>query len=266
MRHLALKIALAAAAILLLKTSIAIACTCAPKPSVLKEYDWAQAVLIARVASVEKSSKQDKQEHDYGVRSSRLVVEKVYKGDVRIGDELQFAQGDGMNCVMRFSEGNIGQRVLLYVGIPPAGTLWVVSFCGRSTSVERATEDLLYLDKMDQVRGKTRVSGTYGRGFYGQELKVAGRKIRIVSDSDAYETTTDEHGVFEIYGLPPGDYRLEPELLPGLIVDRAWLSLSGDANQEQSTATYVAFTLKPEKHVSIQLGFKANEQKPPARP
>lgn len=260
MRYFMLKIALATVAILL-QSSIAFACTCAPKRSVLDEYDWAAVVVIARVASLEKAAKQDRQEYDYGVRSSRLVVEKVYKGDVRVGDELVFAQGNGVNCLMRFSEESIGHRSLFYLGRPPADQPWVVSFCGRSTSVERATEDLLYLDKLDQVRGKTRVSGRYERGFYGGELKVAGWKVRIVGESDTYETISDENGVFEIYGVPAGNYRLVPELPPGLSIDLNWVGFSGDAIQQQSSDTYVAFTLKPQKHVSIELGFKPKQGK-----
>ncbi len=259
MRHIFFRIVLAAAAIAL-QTSIAFACTCAPKRPVLDEYEWAQVVMIARIASVEKAAKADKTDHDYGVRSSRLVVEKVYKGDVRVGEELVFAQGNGMNCQMRFSEETIGDQILLYEGRPPAGTPWSASFCGRSTGVKSATEDLLYLDKLDQVRGKTRVSGKYTGGFYGRELKVAGRKIRIVSEADSYETTTDDKGIFEIYGLPPGNYRLEPELDPGVNLDPSWIGFSG-FSPDQLSDTSVAFTLKARRHVSIELGFKSKDQK-----
>lgn len=76
MRHIFFRIVFAAAAVLL-QTSIALACTCAPRGSVLDEYEWAQVVMIARIASVEKAAKADKADHDYGIRSSRLVVEKV---------------------------------------------------------------------------------------------------------------------------------------------------------------------------------------------
>ncbi|HEX5964421.1 MAG TPA: carboxypeptidase-like regulatory domain-containing protein [Pyrinomonadaceae bacterium] len=259
MRHIFFRIVLAAAAIVL-QTSIAFACTCAPKRPVLDEYEWSSVVMIARIASVEKAAKADKTEHDYGVRSSRLVVEKVYKGDVRVGEELVFAQGSGANCLMRFSEETIDDRMLIYEGRPPAGTPWSVSFCGRSAGVERATEDLLYLDKLDQVRGQTRVSGKYAGGFYGRQLKVSGRKIRIVSEADAYETTTDDKGIFEIYGLPPGNYRLEPELDPGITLDPAWIGLSS-VSRDGLRDTYVAFTLKPKRHVSIELGFKSKDQK-----
>jgi hypothetical protein len=227
---------------------------------VLDEYEASPVVVIARVVSVDKTPKQDKKTHDYGVRSSRLVVEKVYRGDVRVGEEFVIGQGDGMNCLMRFNEDNIGDRALFYLGLPQEGNLWGITFCGRSTSVARATEDLLYLDKTDQVRGKTRVSGRYEGGFYGRLITVAGRKIRIVSEGATYETITDEHGVFEIYDLPPGNYRLEPELEPGLNIDFAWIHLSA-VSRDQPSGTSVAFTLPSRRHVSIGLGFKSKDQK-----
>jgi len=259
MRHLMLKIAFAAVAILL-QTSTSFACTCAPTVSVLDEYERAQLVVIARVTSVQKKEQNQKETYGDDVRS-QLVVEKVYKGDIQAGQALVFAQGSGTDCTWSFWDDLVGERVLLYLQTPRAGSDWRVSSCGRSTAVKNATEDLLYLDKMDQRRGKTRVSGRYVKGFYSGELTIAGKKIRIVGESQTYETTTDEHGVFEIYDLPPGDYRLEPELQAGLIVDRDWLWTSNDAIREKSTDTSVAFTLKPHKHVSFQLAFKPKGQK-----
>jgi hypothetical protein len=151
---------------------------------------------------------------------------------------------------------------LLYLNAPRAESDWRASLCGRSKNVKNATEDLLYLDKRDQVRGKTRVSGTYVSGFYRGELKVAGRKIHIVGEARTYETITGENGVFEIYDLPPGEYRLEPELQSGLILDLNWLWFSSGWIREQSTDTSVAFTLKPQKHVSVTLGFTSKDEKP----
>jgi hypothetical protein len=267
MRHIALKISIAAIAIVF-QASIAFACTCGPVLSVLDEYDKAQVVLIARLVSVEKAAEEDQDAYTYGVRSSRLVVEKVYKGAVRAADQLTFAQGNGLDCNWAFHDQQVGARFLLYLPVPQPGSAWRAYACGRSKFVTRATEDLLYLDKMDQVRGKTRVSGRYAGGSYGGELKVAGRKIRILGEMGTYETITDDNGIFEIYDLPPGNYRLEPELQSGLDVDRDWIWFSGSASKEQSSDTYVAFTLKPQKHVSVELGFKPKAQKSgqPIRP
>jgi hypothetical protein len=186
MRYVFLKITFAAL-VIVLYTASGLGCTCGPMVSVLDEYDRSQVVTIARLAAVEKARADDKEEYWHGVRSSRFVVEKVYKGDVRAGDTLVFGQGNGLDCRWALAEEQIGQQSLVYLNVPPAGSNWSASSCGRSKNVKKATEDLLFLDKMNQVRGKTRVSGQYARGFYRGEFKVAGKKISIVGASKTYE-------------------------------------------------------------------------------
>ncbi len=260
MRYVFLKITFAGAFVLL-QASTGLGCTCGPLVSVLDEYERSQVVIIARLVSVEKASAKDKEEHWFGVRASRFVVEKVYKGAVRAGDTLVFGQGNGVDCMWALAESQIGQQSLVYLNVPAAGSDWRASACGRSHHrAKDAIEDLLYLDKMDQVRGKTRVSGRYLPDT--KDVKVAGRKMRIVGESETYETLTGEKGVFEIYDLPPGNYRLEPELDSGQIIDVNFVWFSNGAIREQSTETSVAFTLKPQKHVSVGLRIRLKDAKP----
>jgi hypothetical protein len=97
------------------------------------------------------------------------------------------------------------------------------------------------------------------------ELNVAGRKIRIVGASGTYETKTDENGIFEIYDLPPGKYRLEPEIPAGLIIDASWMWHSEAVLRPETTETSVSFQLPPQKHVTLSLGFTTKETKPVRR-
>ena len=96
---------------------------------------------------------------------------------------------------------------------------------------------------------------------YERAPVVVVARVASVEKAAKYETTTDENGVFEIYDLPPGNYRLEPELQTGLTIDLDWVRLSGGLNRDQPSETSVAFTLKPRGHVSIHLGFKSKDQK-----
>ena len=255
MNHLILRIAVIAVAFLL-QTSMALACSCGASVPVLDAYESAEVILVARVVSVEKARGQEKEAYYGGVTSSRLVVEKVYKGKVRAGDELTFAQGGGADCVWAFTEKDIGKQSLLYMGMPAAGAKWTAFTCGRSNSLKNAAEDLLYLDKLDQVRGKTRVSGKYGMKYGNSGLVVANRKIRIVGVNKTCEATTDADGIFEIYDLPAGNYRLEPEIPTGWQLDRDWLWFSSSAAREQPVKNVVAFKLEPQKHASIDLAFE----------
>ena len=79
-------------------TTAAVACVLGPIPTVLDEYNAADVVMIARVVSLKKST-----EFDPGyfgdVRSATFIVEKVFKGDVKVQDQLVFGQGNGVRCM-----------------------------------------------------------------------------------------------------------------------------------------------------------------------
>ncbi|HEX6046342.1 MAG TPA: prealbumin-like fold domain-containing protein [Pyrinomonadaceae bacterium] len=240
------------AAAILLSPSLAFACSCGPTVTVLEEYNRVEAVMIVRVTGVEKAK-------GFGInniRSTKVVVEKVYKGDLRTGDEFSLPQGGGADCIWTFAASDVGTRYLFYLNsLKDSSRHWIASTCGRSGEIKYEREDLLYLDKMDQVRGKTRVSGKYSALGGAPGLEVANRKVRVVGQGKSYELTTDSDGVFEIYDLPPGDYRLEPEMPAGWKLEVGWLSNSVSAIPKLSTEKAVAFKLEPQKHASIDLPF-----------
>ena len=249
--NLAFRALIVSAAVLLLP-AMAFACSCGPSVSVLDEYDRVEAVIVVRVKGIEPAK-------GFGVnnvRSTKVVVEKVYKGDLRAGDEFSLPQGGGADCIWTFAPRDVGSRYLFYLNSLKDGSRhWIASTCGRSGEIKYEREDLLYLDKMDQVRGKTRVSGKYTALGGASGLEVANRKVRIAGEGKSYEVTTDGDGVFEIYDLPPGDYRLEPEIPPGWKLWVDWLWNSASAIQKLSTEKAVAFKLEPQKHASIDLPF-----------
>jgi hypothetical protein len=251
--NLAARTLIVAAAILLFP-AIAFACSCAPRMTVLEAYDASEVVVVARVLSVEKFGKEDA--YLGGVRSTKLVIEKVYKGNLRAGDEIKLPQGGGADCIWMFSARDVGNSYLFYLNtIPRGSTQWIASTCSRSDYVNNTTEDLLYLDNLDKVRGKTRVSGRYSALNGTAGLDVANRKIRIVGEGKSVEVITDKNGVFEIYDLPSGNYRLEPETPKGWKLAVDWLDYSPSVIEKQSTETSVAFKLEPQKHASIDLRF-----------
>lgn len=206
----------------LLDAHIADACSCLGTPTVLAAYNSASVVVIARAVSVERGGPG---EGYVGIHSTKMVVEKVFKGNLKVGDEMNFGQGGNTDCIWGF-ERPVGQRFLLYLGPPQKGsTLWYVGACGRSTSVESAddpTEDLLYLSKLKDVEGKTRISGTI-RFVNGSDVSIEGRVIRIAGEGKSYEVKTNKNGVYEIYGLPAGKYIIEPEVPAGWKVSDSWM-------------------------------------------
>jgi len=226
----------------------AIACVLLPLPTVLDAYEEADVVITARLVSIEKTKEPDPMH--LNIRSAAMVVQKVFKGNVKVQDPISFVQGNGIDCLWMFDEQMIGSEFLLYLNSPEeASDLWCLGQ-GRSSEVTNAANDLLYLNNVDKVQGKTRVSGTLADDF-----PVAGMNVRIIGKNKTFQTAADEHGVYEVYGLPPGKYLIAPEMPFGWIIDRDD-SFPTVSERRLHSKLYKAFTLRPKRHAVIDFAFK----------
>lgn len=231
-----------------LRFTVAIACVLLPLPTVLDAYEQADLVITARVVSIEKTKEPDP--FHLNIRSATMVVQKVFKGNVKAQDAISFAQGNGIDCLWTFDEKMIGFEYLLYLNPPDrASDLWHLGQ-GRASELSSAANDLLYLTKVLKVHGKTRVSGTLHDDF-----PVAGKNIRIIGKNKTYQTATDEDGVYEVYGLPPGTYLIAPEIPYGWIIDRDE-SFPTVSERPLHSKSHKAFTLRPKRHAVIDFAFK----------
>lgn len=231
-----------------LRFTAATACVLLPLPTVLDEYKRADVVITARVVSTEKTKEPDPDHLNN--HYATMVVQKVFKGKVKVQDALRFASGNGIDCLWRFDEKDIGREFLLYLDAPDeASDFWYVGQ-GRSHRVSYAANDLLYLNNVDKVRGKTRVSGNLYADF-----PVAGKNVRIIGKNKTFQTVTDEHGVYEVYGLPPGKYLIAPEIPDAWIIDREASSPTVSERPMQSKSQK-AFTLRAKRHAVIDFAFK----------
>ena len=248
------------------------ACSCGGSPTVLDSFDYSDEVVLLRAIGVEKAEDTEKDHYVDGVRRTTMVVEKVFKGKLKVNEQIVFGQGGGADCIWTFAEESVGRQYLVYLMRPEKRSsdyrpfkdsgLWLVSVCGRSTGLKGATEDLLYLENMQKLRGKTRISGTLG-GWKNPDMDVENKRIRIIGAKKTYETKTDKNGVFEIYDLPPGKYFIEPETPAGWKLDATWLAITSasvvvdeNGRPELKTPRQVAITLEPKKHASVELAFE----------
>jgi hypothetical protein len=145
-----------------------------------------------------------------------MQVEKSFKGMAQ--PEAVF-RTTGSSCEPVYKEG---QRWLFYAHYNKETEAWGISMCGRSTLIEGASDDLLYLQGLPKSASTTRLSGELkhyddepGKGFTHVK-DIIGAKIKIKGEGKEYEAYTDKNGVYEIYGLPPGKYSIEPEIPLGL--------------------------------------------------
>jgi hypothetical protein len=239
----------------------ALACSCGPRPTVLDSYERSDAVVIVRALSIEKAEKGKEQRAGaQDVISTRVVVEKVFKGKLKPGDEMIFGQGGGADCIWTFDEQSIDRQFLFYLSAPePNRKLWFGFGCGRSIVLEYAADDLLYLNNLEKARGRSRISGTLvvddDSGISG-----AGRTVRIIGASKTYTVKTDADGVYEIYDLPGGKYLIEPEVPSGWKMDKFWHSHSpnfaGEKEEVDKELKRVPIILQERRHATFNIHLK----------
>ena len=207
-----------------------------------------------------------------------MQVEKVYKGNVRAGDELFFGQGNGSDCIWTFGIKTVGKSFLFYLDKPTNGhpffndsvTYDKPSYfpvtCGRSQNiVGYETDDLKYLNNLNKVKGKTRISGDFNC-WYWDCPNFANLKIKIIGEKKTFQTQTDANGVYEIYDLPPGKYLLEPEVPKGWKINRRMLDYSPAFRQmeyifygeERDFSRHIPVIVKAGQHTGINLYFETD--------
>jgi uncharacterized GH25 family protein len=203
-------------------TGSVIACSCS-SPTLETAVENASYIVILKIQTVEKYPKGEKGYGAGGIKQSRLTVEKVFKGNLKIGQELLFAQGGGADCLWTFDEDDIDREYLFFLSKNPVkNNFWLGFTCSRSGSLKGAAEDLMYLEKMSEVQGKTRLAGTIDletkpavEGETWSYKRLAGRTVTISGNGKNINLKTDENGVYEIYDLPAGKYKVTPEKVTG---------------------------------------------------
>lgn len=158
-----------ACAFLLITAQTASACSCGRRPTVLESFDESDEVVIVRVISVEKVADTGERHYVDGVRSTTMIVEKVFKGNLKIRDEIVFGQGGGADCIWTFDEKSVGHQFLFYLNRPeklsdrrylPSSDpgLWFAFGCGRSSGRKRLNIMVVPPDlNWDQVIPTTQV-------------------------------------------------------------------------------------------------------------
>jgi hypothetical protein len=247
--------------VFLLSLRTAEACSCAGSSTVLDAFNHSDVVVFVSAVSIEKKEPEKgaapgRASDNYrGVKSTTMRVEQVFKGTVKVGDKMIFSQGGGGDCIWTFDEKDIGKKFLFYLTRHKNFTRWIASICGRSSHAHHASDDLLYLNNLDKVRNKTRISGTVNFS-YGAGESVAGRKIRITGTNGTQELATNDDGVYEIYDLPAGRYFVEPEIPKGWKVGTySLLSPSLDLDAMESLKK-IPIILKANKHALLNITFE----------
>jgi hypothetical protein len=96
------------------------------------------------------------------------------------------------------------------------------------------------------------------QALYG-DFPVTGMNVRIIGKNKTFQATTDEHGVYEIYGLPPGKCLIAPEMPYGWMIDKEEPFPTVSEKRSRSKS-YKAFTLRPKRHSVLDFAFKIDNE------
>ena len=257
---------------MLLVASEVLACSCAAKPTVLDSFEESELVVATRLASIEKTREKEEEFEVGHIRSATMIVTKVFKGNVKPGQALKFAQGGGADCVWTFEEEWVGEEFLFYLSPPSKGHPWMKGpedanaepmyraiTCGRSNGWEGAIDDRAYLENLSKVRGKTRLSGRFGAWF--DTFTGADIKLKIAGKTKTYTAKTDKDGFFEIYDLPPGEYLVTVDLPLGWKINNYMLERTStgyeefDPRAKAKTKNQIPVRIQSGRHVALDLTF-----------
>jgi hypothetical protein len=220
--------------------SSALACTCIDFGPADKALDEARNVVVLKAVA------------QLGVNGEyaggfRFAVQKVFKGKLKPGQEFAVVSIGG--CGPSFSPEDLGREFLIFYHDDETS---LAPGCGATKWVGRAAGDLSYLENLDQVRGLTRLSGIVSQRFptalegeKDREVSLEGHTVRVTGNGRDMRLKTDKNGLFEVYGLPPGQYRVEPERIKGYSIT------DGDYDPINSFAT----TIFNKAHTETDLRF-----------
>lgn len=237
----------------LLLADVAKACSCGDRGT-MDLAEKAPNIVILKLQEVIKNDDGEKGDSYGGIKHSKLSVQKVFKGNLKVGQTLDFSQGGGGDCIWTFAKEDIQTEYLFYLADKPyKDGKWFGFWCSRSAPLKYAGDDLLYLEKMNKVRGKTRISGVIGQEIRPssengeiQINQLTGHKIKIVGKAKNIELTTDKNGAFEVYDLPAGIYEVIPQNVSGY-------KIYDESNGK--SADSVKIYLPPKRHAQANIRF-----------
>lgn len=211
----------AIALFLLLGSAItALGCSCAENPTVDKEFAAAKNVVLLKADSYLGSFK-SQADADDRVSGFNFIVQRVFKGNIlKLGERVPMIS-TGM-CSFGFEASDLGREFLVYYFSDDQ--LSVVPACTRSGPAEYRAADIKYLENIGKVGALTRISGLISQKFrastegeISRTVPLSNHSVRITGQGRSVRAETDINGVFEAYGLPPGNYRVQPEKLEGFV-------------------------------------------------
>lgn len=208
------------------------------------------AVFVGRVVETVRTRHQQDKDW-YPGYSMRFAVDETFRGD--LGTEVMVETGTGGgDCGTPLLPGD---KYLIFAYKSDKGELWTGLCSGNQELIDnpdgqQMVEQLRSLVKKETatISGavwKTKVDwhdDDVGDNSPPQPMKEL--VLHAVSDGYSTFTHTTEKGTFEFQGLPPGKYKIDPELPGGLDFDHEYPD-HYEAELSGGTCAEISFRLEP---------------------
>jgi len=164
------------------------------------------------LGEVERTNPPASADPSYAYRAQEVLVrvQEAYQG-VEVGQIVRLKQGPD-NCSPKFKDG---ERIVAYLHPTAEPGIWNAPGCHRTRALSSAADDLLFLRALPGSARQNRLSGevtlyeeSLEEGFR-RERGLAGIRVTVTGDGEPIVTTTNADGVYELYGLPPGQYKVD---------------------------------------------------------
>lgn len=183
----------------LLAASHALGCVCVGFWTPKEEWQRSSLVFVGRVEGV---SPEFDPKNVFRPQRATIRVEEAFKGVQK--DQLIQVDQTGSDCELKYSRS---WRRLLYLSMQRDGS-WLSPGCDRSTDPESASDDLRFLRALPRSAERTRISGEVLLSG-NPSRRLRGVTVTLTPSSGAPATAvTDAKGVFEVYDLPRGTYKV----------------------------------------------------------
>jgi hypothetical protein len=172
-----------------------------PYKTVCEVYNEANSVIIGKIIEL-------KNENAYQ-QVVKIKVNKTFKGEKK--KEIILYQPLS-TCDWDFSDSE-GETLLLYLHKNKKTGRYSAIPGGMGGRVEKENENLYWLNNLPKSLKRTRISGTvelYQDEPFEFVNYVIGTKIKIFNDKNSYEVFADKNGVYELWDIPIGKYKITP--------------------------------------------------------
>jgi len=189
--------------------NVAAACSCADPGPPCKALSQASAVFAGSVTAIEEAKSGSGEFVLYG-RRIRFQVAESFQGLSGTAVDVYTGYGGG-DCGYGFHKG--GSYLVYAYRDANTGQL-TTGICSRTQSLNNATHDLGYLRRRNDPGLGSGIEGYAFRlkrdskGNTSWESYATGVNLLAERDGKTWEVTTGKGGVFSLWGLAPGKYRL----------------------------------------------------------